>query len=106
MAWTSLFSIQGTIGPTGPSGVGATGPTGPESTVTGPTGWTGIGATGPTGWTGVGTQGPTGYTGTRGSKWFSAASIPTQEPGLSAVATAVAGDYYLNTANGDIYELS
>ena len=74
-------------GPTGPTGATVTGPTGPTSTTTGPTGAT---VTGPTGGT---VTGPTGIT---GSVWLNGAVAPTAGQGVT-------GDYYLDTANGDVY---
>jgi glutamate synthase domain-containing protein 2 len=51
-------------------------------------------------------KGSTGATGADGVRWFSAAGIPTEEPGLTTVATAVAGDFYLNLTTLDVYLLS
>jgi len=66
------------------------------------------GATGPQGPTGSqGSQGPTGATGsagaagTPGSRWFSG----TSDPQVSPPSGAVWGDWYLNTANGYVYQL-
>lgn len=60
------------------------------------------GATGPTGPKGdTGSQGPTGATGatgTRGSKWYSGAGAP------GTITGVLAGDYYLNTTTGEVYE--
>jgi hypothetical protein len=99
-------------GSTGPKGdKGDTGPTGPQgaaSTVPGPTGATGsqgpIGNTGAQGPQGIkgdtgaqGIQGIQGVTGTPGEKWFSGTGAPSG-------ATGIVGDWYLNDANGDIYE--
>jgi Collagen triple helix repeat (20 copies) len=42
-------------------------------------------------------SGPQGAAGTPGSKWWTAATTP-------ASGTGVVGDFFLNTANGDIYE--
>ena len=50
------------------------------------------GATGPTGPTG-----PTGSTGAAGSVWYSGSGVPS-------AGTGVNGDFYLNTANGDVYQ--
>jgi hypothetical protein len=50
----------------------------------------------PTG--GVGPQGPAG---TPGSKWWNGAGAPPDP-----IPGAVAGDYYLNTTNGDVYQVS
>jgi hypothetical protein len=76
--------VRGLQGPTGATGAaGATGATGP----TGATGATG--ATGPTG--------ATGAAGVNGSTWYSGSGAP-------ASGTGVNGDYYLNTANGDVYK--
>jgi len=92
----------GEVGPPGPTGpAGPTGPTGPAGPQ-GPTGATGTtGPQGPAGSTGAtGATGPTGSTGaagTPGEKWFSGSGAP-------AGATGIVGDWYLDTANGDIYE--
>ena len=69
--------LGGVVGPTGP--MGQQGPTGPA------------GPTGPTGATG-----PTGPQGTPGTVWYSGAGAP-------ASGTGIDGDYYLNTATGDVY---
>jgi Collagen triple helix repeat (20 copies) len=60
--------------------------------------------TGPQGTQGIqgiqGVQGPTGSTGsagTPGEKWFSGTGVP-------AGGTGIIGDWYLNDANGDVYE--
>lgn len=83
---------QGPTGPTGPTGAtgaqGAIGPTGPAG-AQGSTGQTGsAGATGPTG--------STGPAGTNGAAWYSGTSAP-------AAGTGVVGDWYINTATGDLY---
>jgi hypothetical protein len=58
------------------------------------------GATGDQGIQGVeGDQGPTGATGPRGTKWFDDAGAP------GTISGQVDGDFYLNTTNGDVYEL-
>lgn len=88
--------FRGPIGPTGAAGAtGADGATGPA----GPTGAKGdTGNTGATG--GTGPAGPTGATGAAGSKWFNGTGAPGSVPG------SVVGDYYLDTASGDVYQLS
>jgi hypothetical protein len=53
-----------------------------------------------------GSTGATGTAGVDGVRWFSAAGIPTEEPGLTAVSTAVPGDFYLNLTTLDVYLLS
>jgi len=62
------------------------------------------------GWTNTinikGSKGADGEAGVDGVRWFSAAGIPTAEPGITAVATAVPGDFYLNLTNLDVYLLS
>jgi Collagen triple helix repeat (20 copies) len=93
--------IQGPTGPTGPAG--ATGATGPQ----GPQGAQGLqgqpGPQGPKGDTGntgsQGIQGVQGVKGDPGEKWFSGAANPT------TVSGAIAGDWYLNTTSGDVFEL-
>lgn len=94
----------GATGATGPAGAtGATGPQGPKGD-TGATGAQGpqgnpgaTGATGPQGPTGAtGPQGPTGATG-QAEQWLSGSGAP-------ASATGNVGDWYLNTATGDVYE--
>ena len=91
-----IQGIQGTQGPAGntgsqgpPGNTGATGPEGPQGPI-GPTGNTG--ATGNTG-----SQGTQGVPGTPGEKWFSGSGAPSG-------ATGIIGDWYLDTANGDVYE--
>lgn len=99
----SLAEVTGAPGPQGPEGPpGPTGPPGPQG-VPGPTGPTGAqgpqgdtGAQGPQGATGA--QGPQGAQGTRGSLWSSAAGTPG--------AGGNAGDQYLDTATGDVYQWS
>ena len=67
----------------GPTGAAATGPTGdPGATVTGPTGDPGATVTGPTG--------------IRGTQWYNGSGAPTA--GIGEV-----GDYYVDSANGDLY---
>lgn len=56
------------------------------------------GAQGPQG--SQGETGATGATGERGSKWFTGSGAPTSVPG------SIAGDFYLDTDNGNVYELS
>jgi len=53
-----------------------------------------------------GTKGEDGDDGKDGVRWFQAAGIPTEEPGLTAVTSAVAGDFYLNVTTLDVYLLS
>jgi hypothetical protein len=95
----------GTPGPPGPAG-----PAGPEGPI-GPTGPTGAtGATGPQGSQGVqgvqGTTGPQGATGSTGSQGPAGApgSIWRSGAGAPAGALGVVGDWYEDTATGDIYE--
>lgn len=86
-----LKGATGAVGPQGPVGqTGAVGPQGPP------------GATGP-----QGQRGANGSDGLRGSKWFSGTAVT----GTSLVAVAfeqdieyMAGDLYLNTETGAIYE--
>jgi Repeat of unknown function (DUF5907) len=87
-------------GPQGPQG--PTGPAGADSTVPGPTGPAGPegpqGDPGPQGIQGApGTPGSQGPAGAAGSVWRSGAGAP-------AGALGVVGDWYLNDANGDVYE--
>jgi Collagen triple helix repeat (20 copies) len=94
MAWTPKGNIKGPAGPQGPQGnVGATGATG----ATGPQG-----PAGPTGPQGpAGATGATGPAGTRGSVWMVGTGLPSDTaPGVQA------GDMYLNTTTGDIYQYS
>ena len=73
----------------GPQGLkGDTGATG----ATGPAGATG--ATGPAGSTGA--TGSTGPAGANGATWLSGSGVPASSLGNN-------GDYYLNTANSDVY---
>lgn len=65
---------------------GAAGPQGPQ----GP-----AGVQGPAGE--AGPAGSPGSPGAAGAKWYSGAGAPSN-------GTGVAGDYYLNTTNGDVYE--
>lgn len=129
-SWTNVGSIQGPQGDTGPQGPqGATGAAGTNGSrwysgagvpagglgaitdwylnetngdvyeKTGASTWTlRDNLTGPTGPTGAtGSQGPTGATGAAGSKWYSGTGAP-------ATGAYTVGDWYLNDANGDIYE--
>lgn len=61
----------------------------------------GVGPAGPEGPQGPqGVQGPAGSSGSpgaAGAKWWNGAGAPSN-------GTGVAGDYYLNTTNGDVYE--
>ena len=96
---TGLTGAQGTPGATGSQGpAGTTGSQG----VQGPKGDKGDqgiqGIQGPIGTTGAtGSTGTTGPTGAAGSKWYSGTGAP-------AAGTGITGDWYLNDANGDIYE--
>jgi collagen type VII alpha len=76
-------------------GAGLTGPEGPQ----GPQGIQGPqGVKGDTGAQGTqGIQGTQGNPGTPGEKWFSGSGAP-------AGATGIVGDWYLDTATGDVYE--
>ena len=47
----------------------------------------------------TGATGPTGPTGAPGEKWFSGTGVPS-----GSLAGSIQGDWYLNDANGDIYE--
>ncbi|MGN2640688.1 hypothetical protein ACTD5D_31855 [Nocardia takedensis] len=99
-----LYVWDGDTFPANGSGVEFRGPVGPA----GPQGPQGVqGATGSTGATGeqgpagaAGATGATGATGARGSKWFTGAGVP------SGVSGAVAGDMYMDTGTGDVYQLS
>jgi hypothetical protein len=96
--WTLVGNIKGATGATGSTGAaGATGAAGP----TGPTGAAGAtGATGPTGPTGTtGTAGAAGATGARGATWFEGSGVP------GTITGQANNDYYLNTANADVYQL-
>jgi len=88
MAWNDTgATLKGPKGDPGPKG--DTGPKGADSTVPGPKGDTGA----------KGATGAKGDTGERGSKWFYGASNPT------TVSGAIAGDMYLNTATGQVFQL-
>src|SRR5262245_19545116 len=88
--WNDAGPWLGPEGPEGPTGpAGATGSTGPA------------GAQGPKGDTGAtGATGSTGAQGQRGSMWFTGATDPTTVPG------AIAGDLYLNTMSGDVFQFT
>jgi collagen type VII alpha len=102
--------LTGDTGLTGPSG--ETGPTGAAGAqgATGTTGLTGAngtqGATGTTGLTGangtqgakgdIGATGAAGTNGVNGALWLSGSGAPASSLGVD-------GDYYLNTANSDVY---
>lgn len=87
-----LYFYDGTAWPADGAGVPFVGPQGPA-------GAQGIqGDAGATGATGA--AGADGATGPRGSKWFTGAGVP------SGVSGSVAGDMYLDTQTGDVYELS
>lgn len=105
-----LLAQKGDIGITGPTGsIGPTGLAGPQGAtgavgVAGPQGATGAqgpqgdtGATGPIGLTGsqgfAGVNGPAGANGSRWNSW----NVPPD------VSWGSLGDYYLNSANGDVY---
>jgi hypothetical protein len=92
---TGLTGAVGAAGPAGPMG-----PTGPRG-ATGETGASGAdgvqgqkGDTGPTGATGP--AGSAGTNGADGATWLSGSGIPASSLGSD-------GDYYLNTANNDVY---
>lgn len=86
--------IQGIQGEQGEQGeTGDTGPTGPTG-ATGPTGPTG--STGPTG--------PAGATGATGSTGPAGADGATWSSGSGAPSGGNNGDFYLNTANDDVYK--
>lgn len=90
-----LYIWDGSAFPANGSGVAFQGPAGP----TGPAGATG--PTGPTGATGsAGATGATGATGPRGSKWFVGAGAP------STVSGSQVGDFYLDSTDGAVYELT
>lgn len=102
---TGFGFLQSSTIPT-PGPPGATGPTGPTGSTgsTGPTGSTGAtgsaGATGSTGSTGpTGPTGATGAAGARGSDWYQGSGAP------GTITGQANGDFYLNTANGDVWEL-
>lgn len=78
--------------PANGAGVAFRGPEGPQ----GPQGVQGDdGEQGP-----AGSPGSTGSTGARGSQWFTGAGVP------SGIGGSLPGDMYLNTTNGDVYQLS
>lgn len=81
---------KGDKGDTGDTGAtGATGPQGPQ------------GDQGLTGAQGIqGAQGQQGATGVRGSYWWTGAGAP------GTINGSLAGDMYLDTSSGDIYQLS
>lgn len=99
--YTFVTDLSGATGVQGPQGIqgiqGATGATGSA------------GATGAQGIQGVaGATGATGATGVRGSQWYSGTLI-TGTSGTatvfsgSGITSALAGDYYLNTSTGYVY---
>jgi hypothetical protein len=93
-----LYIWDGTAFPADTEGVAFQGPAGPTG-ATGPQGETG--PAGPQGDPGAtGSTGATGATGPRGSKWFTGSGAPSSVPG-SAV-----GDFYLDTTDGNVYELT
>lgn len=106
--WVSLKGPKGDTGVAGPTGAtGAQGLRGPEGPQ-GPQGLQGvhgvqgsIGPAGPTGPSGpVGATGPTGATGTAGPSggvWRSGNGVPANTLGAD-------GDYYLNSATGQVYK--
>jgi hypothetical protein len=78
MAWSSIGSIRGPEGPQGPQGdPGADGSDGAQ-----------------------GPKGDTGDAGARGAKWFTGTGPP------GSVSGSQAGDMYIDTATGDLYELA
>ena len=90
-----LYFYDGTSWPADGAGVPFVGPQGPA----GSQGIQGIqGIQGNAGATGA--AGTKGTDGKRGSKWFSGAGTP------SGVGGSLAGDFYLDTSTGDVYELS
>lgn len=78
MAWSNTGNIKGPTGATGSTGT--QGPQGNPGT--------------------TGSTGAPGAAGARGSQWFTGAGAP------SVVGGAVIGDMYLNTTNGDVYQLA
>ena len=93
-----LYVWSGTTFPSNGSGTDFRGPAGPTGPA-GPAGQQGIqGATGPAG--PAGSAGPKGDPGQRGAKWFTGTGTP------GSISGALAGDYYLDTATGTVYELS
>jgi len=89
---TGLTGATGATGPSGP--MGATGATG-ASGATGATGAAGAqGAKGDIGATGA--TGSSGANGANGATWLSGSGVPAYSLGIN-------GDYYLNTANNDVY---
>jgi hypothetical protein len=80
--WVNYGSLQGPQGPTGPQG---------EQGIPGVNGTNGQ----------DGAPGAPGAAGPRGNGWFVGAGAPS-EP----IAGAVAGDLYLDSANGNVYELA
>mgnify|MGYP006268383301 CR=1 FL=1 len=83
-------------GPQGPQGIQG------EQGIQGDKGDTGDqGPTGATGATGIqGPQGQTGATGQRGSYWWTGSGAP------GGIEGSMAGDMYLDTSSGDVYQLS
>lgn len=78
MAWTETGNIRGPQGPQG--NPGDQGPQGnPGQT---------------------GEAGPAGANGARGSRWFTGTGAP------GTISGSAVGDMYLDTSNGDTYELS
>lgn len=87
-----LYFFDGTSFPADTEGVIFRGPQGVDGTQ----GIQGIpGADGA-----AGSNGSNGADGARGSKWFTGAGVP------SGVSGSIAGDFYLDTQTGDVYELS
>jgi|SRR5690349_10687049 len=125
-AWTDAGQIRGPQGPAGPQGIqGDQGPQGIQGVkgdkgdvgaqgaqgiqgVKGDKGDTGAaGAQGIQGVQGVkgdtgaqGVKGDTGATGARGSQWFTGVGAPANITG------ALPGDKYLDTATGNVYDLT
>lgn len=93
-----LYIWDGDSFPAEGSGTAFQGPVGPQGPK-GDTGDTGLtGSQGPQGDPGV--DGSDGADGARGSLWWTGAGSP------SGVTGSVAGDLYLDTTNGDVYQLS
>src|SRR5215472_11303343 len=124
MAWTQIANIKGPTGATG--GTGPQGPAGPAGTglnwkgawsaatayaindavTSGGSSYVCIAANtnqvppNATYWNVLAQQGATGPTGTRGSLWYTGTGAP------GTITGSLPGDMYLDTATGDIYQLS
>ncbi|APT90510.1 hypothetical protein CSPHI_05070 [Corynebacterium sphenisci DSM 44792] len=96
-----LYVWGGTSWPANGNGVEFRGPAGPAGPQ-GPAGRDGVAGTqGPEGPEGPqGPAGPAGPEGPRGSRWFTGAGAP------GTIADARAGDMYLDTTDGVVYELT